>query len=1166
MWRRYWITCLLVISCVSGIFSVAQAQDSSASDQPIPAASKEGASADSEPKTIYIPFSDLNQAFGKPDASVVIPRDEYRKLLEALRQGTNARIAPAAVIREADYKVHVDGDMARIAAHFKIHVLRQGWTEVPVQFGPATIGSMKSAENVLLRGLEDGKNGLLFPKAGDYDVELQLACRIQQSPDAREISFSCPMVSLTSLQVTVPGEGQKIEFVPAGINVSAAHSESKKSEGDQKVTQASANIGATSKITIRWSPSESQVPTMNLLASVNNRTLITLGDGLIHTEAFLSYDILRGELTQTRIVLPKAARLLDVFAEKETAAWTAAVEGDNQVVTVTLPHPVKQKLQLTVRSETPLSESEFSVAGISPEKTAMGIHALDAVREGGQIAVRHSNDLMVNVLEQQGLIRIENGDADPKLTGANALLFKFYSPQILLRLNARPVEPRLQVDHQIELLFRETELQFVNRLSYLVERAGVFELTYQLPEGALIDQVSSPQMKEFSLDSATRKLTVSLRERTQGRIDVQIRGHLPLAESGQNDVKLPLLEPLQVDREQGSVQVFSPEAMEVQAASTGLESAQPEPIGPEIRNGNLQLASAWTFTRRPVVIPVHVLHKPTRLQATLGTVVQLEPELAHVSSTLTYQIEYAPVDEFRMEIPEMVSSRVQIEIPPGDTTSAPIKQRTQAPPQNGLVVWTIQTQRKVAGQQTFLITYDQIPTSSETTASSSTTNSTASSANAETAPSAHSGQNYEFHPIRPLGSLNADGKETAPVVEFRGEITLKKDRTLAMTANTTGNGIEQVDVRELKLLPTDGTLAFRYFRDDAENPVALNVKTGRFDLQDVVATAVSRGLVEIVASEDQSVTYRCRYRVKSTERQRLLVFLPKDLEVLGAFLNDREVKLEKADIKPPAGLSDALVPFWVNVARPESSETPFLFTFQFLWNLKSGTTSHLLQESLLHLPLPVIGQENRGVVQELKVVIWMPREYALVGDPDPFLLAKRDRTCSFIRGMPANHSTAGLEEWVTAGETRATGFAELPTEGRKAFIFSTLGGPSEITTRVWNKTWMTVLISVALALIGWILLGTSWENKLGILLLMAFIAVMYGLFDSHGLAQGIHAARYGLAFVLIMWFIRCLSHPFRPAPSVKPPEYCSTEIPYAVIPPPGVFDRLQPGSEGTPAL
>ena len=125
------------------------------------------------------------------------------------------------------------------------------------------------------------------------------------------------------------------------------------------------------------------------------------------------------------------------------------------------------------------------------------------------------------------------------------------------------------------------------------------------------------------------------------------------------------------------------------------------------------------------------------------------------------------------------------------------------------------------------------------------------------------------------------------------------------------------------------------------------------------------------------------------------------------------------------------------------------------------------------------------------------------------------------------------------------------------YIFTNLGGASRIEVRWWNRIAMTLFLSGVLALIGWILLRTSWENKLGFLLLLGFLAALYGLKDPHGLREGLLAAGPGLILLLAIWLIHGL---FRGVEGTRKlsrrskngPENC------AVIPPPGVFDKLQP--------
>ena len=120
---------------------------------------------------------------------------------------------------------------------------------------------------------------------------------------------------------------------------------------------------------------------------------------------------------------------------------------------------VEKPVLVEVHSEHKLENGQFDAGGWSGSGIATGIHALDVVRESGQLAIRHSADFNVTLAEQQGVVRIDAANVDARLKGANAFTYKFYSPALTLKLNVKPVEPRLMLGHQMKLTFEEDELK-----------------------------------------------------------------------------------------------------------------------------------------------------------------------------------------------------------------------------------------------------------------------------------------------------------------------------------------------------------------------------------------------------------------------------------------------------------------------------------------------------------------------------------------------------------------------------------------------------------------------------------------------------------------------------------------------------------------------------------
>lgn len=1051
-------------------------------------------------RIIYVPFKDFEGTFNSPDSNVVLPYAEYQQMLEAWKLRNEPPLSPSAVINSADYVVKIDGDLARISATLKLSVLGKPWVWILVKFGDASISKV-SGDNVLLQGVGQGEYKLFFDSVGEKTVQLELALPVNQSPDGREFTLSVPAVGVSTLDITIPKPDQTITATPTIVELPVEGL-----EADANQTRIKANVGATQQIRVQWHPKTTLKPEMNLLASVNNQTLVNIEDGLVHTDTWLHYEILRGSMEQCRVVVPLNHRILDVTASARIKSWNVKEQDDNQIVDIVFLSAVENPVTIETHTEYKLADNGIcEIAGWDSQNPTKGIHALDVVRESGQIAVRHSGDYAVNVQEQRGVVRIEQNEVAEKLRGNNRLTFKFYSPDLSLGLNAQPVQPRLMVSQQVRYTFDNDELKVHNQLGLTVEKAGVFAVLLKIPAGLKVDTVQSPHMKEYNFDEATGELTVTLNERTLGGINLSVQSHLELEDG--TALSLPMIEPLNVERETGTVLVYSKDSLEVITDQESLEGLQPLPIGQQ-RQGDFSLNSAWSFHRRPVSITVTTKRKPTRLTSNVATTVDVQPELTKVRTQLDYLVEYAGIDTFRFEVPAEISDDISIETAPGDQASAPIKQRSASDAMNGWVTWTVLTQREIMGRQRFIISYD--------VSGSSTSDSTEESVSDE------EGNSNTINLIRPLGLIDEEGGPTTELARMSGEVVVQKERSLSLSVEADGAGVELIDLRELQFLPQTGTLAYRYFLSDAENRPVLTIHQSRHEIQEVVSTIITRGLVEIVTGEDSEATYRCRFHVKTTERQRLLVFLPVNLEILGTFLNDREIRLEKADDQTSDELGESWTPFWLNVARTESSDQPFLLTFQFLWKVNPTLGESTFGRGRMALPLPLIGEGVDSVVQELKVAVWVPEKYSLVGDPADFELQTEFRPESLLLGERADRAANQLNDWVCGKLSTPAGVGQFPTEGRVPYIYTNLGGAEQINVMWWNQVMITMIASLAIGLIAWILMRTSWENKLGMLLIATFAAALYGLKDSHALQQGIYAARFGILLLIALWLLHGL--------------------------------------------
>src|SRR5580704_12697737 len=372
-------------------------------------------------KLIYVPYRALKSVLQDPKAAAIVPLDEYLRWLQSNR-GQAARLPIAAVLTEAHYEAKLDKDVVRIHGVLTVQSLEKHWSGATVAFGDAAIGKITSEKDrVLVRGLGRGLYALLVPNEGTYKVELELSAAVRTSPEGRSFDFDCPMTGISTFDLTVSEPDQTVELVPRPV-IEA-------SDSPQGQTRIRANLAATPHIAARWHPRTNARPDAELLMSVDNLLTATVGEGVIHTDAALTYKILKGETNRVRLAVPADDRILDVSSPQGgVRAWKAVREANRQVVTVDLLSSASKELVVAVHTERPLPTDGFDVAGIDEQGHVFGVNAGDVLNESGRLIVAHREGLDVAAQSEKGVVRIDGTDVPAANRGLNSLFYKFYSP------------------------------------------------------------------------------------------------------------------------------------------------------------------------------------------------------------------------------------------------------------------------------------------------------------------------------------------------------------------------------------------------------------------------------------------------------------------------------------------------------------------------------------------------------------------------------------------------------------------------------------------------------------------------------------------------------------------------------------------------------------------
>lgn len=1003
---------------------------------------------------VFVPYQELKGLLPPSSRTVFLTLQQYEELRKAARESSDPAVTQAS-LSSAVYTATIDERNLVVRGKLAFFSAAKSWSLTKLDFGSGKLADVKwTTPGPLLIRDSSGATVALLPSGGEYQAEFEILYPLTTRDGETFVSFQGPPAPLSTLQVASPRPGvpvnvrEKLPLTP-GEDPSAV-----------KIA-----LGAEASAQLFWPAPQPPGSEEQRIFSASQELTLRFAPGKGFLEGKVSLQRQRGAWGRLQFVVPDGAKVLNVQSP-EISKWTLATEENRSLVNVDLNPSAEAYLEVTFLLELPIQEGAL-------EKVALS--TIGANREAGFLSIISSEDLEVSIQERTGLISSGADEIPDRIRSERAEYFRFYSPDYSLKVSVREQQPRIRAESLSIARISDREIRFSADFQYRVDQAGLYTAAFKISEGLEIAQVESEKMRDFSLSEGGKRLDVRFSGKVLGDVRLSIRGRLPLT-PGATESLLPSIEPLGTHFELGRLHLLAQDSLEIStdpAKTSGVvpgNQSLPEEEG-------LREVSNWTFNSRPIQIPIAIVRKPARITAEAATTVLLKPKFAEVRSHIDFDVAYSGVSQFVISLPDRPDLNVRIEDAENQNL---LKQAVAGEAIEGWKAWTLQTQRDVIGSAKFIVKYD-LPL-----------------------PEAQSGKlRLEIHPPRLLGA-GTQGKPST--LSGRGEIGVKSDDLWSIS--TSADGMEEIDVRELESLPRDLALAYRYF--ESPNPTSiplLKLDLERLGRQDVVKTIVSRGLIELVLTYEKFAYYRCRYRITSSERQRLAIQLGPDVEPLHLAVAGKSTLLER-----PAADSEKSGLFYINVDR--STPTDQEFDVQVVYRMPVRPLLRHWLGGLVSPDLPRIGatdDASPAVVQEQRLVIWTPLEIELVGSPTDFRL-ESDATRWFRR--PAGD--AASEEWEAWIGTNPAPGVEFPVLGH-ARRYRALGNVTTLSVQWWRWNWIVILITVAMMLAAWVVRKTSWSNRLSLILVTAFLMMVVGSADGDLFAHLFRASRFGLLAVVILW-------------------------------------------------
>jgi len=1081
---------------------------------------------------IYVPYEKLPQVFEKPARGVFLPYEQFQQLWDSARKNSSEEPEQGpplrSLITSIESAAEVRGDVMEVQAQLTIQLLGEGWHEIPLRLADAAISSAtideESARIVFRPG--QGYFLLLDHEDGQADkltLDLTYAKTYAKSPGLNQVGFQAPQASINRWKITIKDPGVKVNVRPL-VAATETRDGADADNGDTPAPQVPtetvliAFFGLTPQVQIDWTPKSEGASGLTALATVQTRQNVVIGEGSQRTQATLTYSITRSELTELKIRIPVGQKIAGVF-DANVRRWDIELVENAQIINVELFEPASttQNISLELeRFDLEVGMQNEAVDVVIPEIEALGVS-----RQQGLVMVRTEGDLRADVTTRTGLLQVDNQQVGNQ-QGAWDFVYRYAAPPYELVLKIEKLQPRVSAEEFVDIHVLEDQVRVDVTTLFTVERAGIFQVEYNIPEGYTVREVHGVQAGNYQpvvvenhhmVENAPGVYRVNFSRKAFGLVGLRIgleKRHndenlvAPTGVASEYTLELARVVPASVEHVRGRVLVLAPEGLRLTPKNTAggqsvaVNEIQAEHIASLSIRQNARPAQGFRYAEEVFAPVFEVERRKPHIEVGQLVVADVEQGEVQFHAALHYQVRYSGVKTFRLDVPQAIAQLIR-----NDSSNFIAKNEiTPAPEdlQDGYVAWELTSNRELLGAVTINLSWNQ-----------------------------------KLEELEATGTDTVDVGKLIPVSVDRswGQLAFKKAENLDLTPERDSiQGLRPIDPQhDIQLAgdTTGATLAME-FHGDAWN---LGLRVNRYQQEDVEKTAVEMGYVRVRLSKGDNAAVHAVFRMRSVD-QRIPVKMPANSQLTNDPLriNGTSVGLE---IDPAPGNARS---YFIPLTTQSQGET---FIVELVYNISAGSSK---------ISLPVF-QEVKAVNQVF-VGVEIPNDRVLLaysGDWDDHLdgswlefLQERlvDNDRHFDAHQVINEVTAGY----AVGEI-------YPSNRQKILYFSTINPKeSPLTLELADRVNVQIVLFAAIAILGLVGLFLSLRKQLALMLCAVGtslgVAMISPVLTS---SLDLSGVLVGFAMVASVWLLKDVASPFvglskrlasRPKKAVPEPDLVET--------------------------
>lgn len=533
---------------------------------------------------------------------------------------------------------------------------------------------------------------LTAEKSGTYVIEFTYQLRAAQQRG--EQGFHLPTAYGLINQITLDVENQDVDvYSPNAVSVKKTYSDA---EG-RKQTHAELALLPRENAWIAWHPRSRDTSEETAAFYAELTHLFVPSAGVVDGIHDLQVRLAQGQLGELTLQVPENFTIANVEAPF-VSTWR--FDPDSRKLRVQFSSPQSGSFVLRVKSQVatqPLPYTQaielISVDGASGQVGQVGLATGEEVQLN-QVAVENLTPINLEDFPRQIV-----SDASGQFSGLTLRrAYRYSDLEASLNISAAAVEPDVRVTSHETLSIGTDRIVLASDLGVTISRAGVFKLSFALPENMEVESLSGDAMSHWTeLESdGQRIITIHLKNKTLGQQSFAVT----LAGQGlgeQTALEAPRLVIREASKQNGQLVVVPEQGLRLHVNEReSVTQLDPQRAGIQQRG-----VLAFRLLQKTWRLSFDVEQVEPWIQVTTLQDVTVREGQVKVTAHFDYQIENTGVKSLALLLPAAAESVVFS----GDYITDSIRSESQ---DTNLANWEIKLSRRVIGNYRLQATYQMV--------------------------------------------------------------------------------------------------------------------------------------------------------------------------------------------------------------------------------------------------------------------------------------------------------------------------------------------------------------------------------------------------------------------------------------------------------------------------